>query len=322
MSYSMGQYLYNSNKLNNDTYLTKIGVKIEGIDLYGTKYRDLKIIPSNNNFSFNYGSSYFLRLKIRRNTTYDLQVDLKLMNEQETLAVNQYQEIKRIYIPRADDSQEVSTVILYEIDEYISEDEKNVCSGILREEQSKCKIFDVYQEKDSRSNDYEKYFYKNENNDFIEIKNKRIIELAHTWIQKEEDTYRYFDIVFSPKTDSGNFNRIILELVRHSYDEDITFSINGNEYKGLHINEIPEENDYFIELYEVQNLLSSEILHLPITHLGVWSHPNLIMSINGEEIRVGSSGYYELNDFDITNLGIICLDENDKFTIDYQYEIT
>jgi hypothetical protein len=46
------------------------------------------------------------------------------------------------------------------------------------------------------------------------------------------------------------------------------------------------------------------------------------MSINGEEIRVGSSGYYELNDFDITNLGIICLSENDKFTIDYQYEIT
>jgi hypothetical protein len=180
MSYSMGQYLYNSNKLNNGTYLTKIEANVEGIDLYGTKYRDLKITPSDNNLFFNYSSSYFLRLKIRRNTTYDLQVDLKLMNEQETLAVNQYQEIKRIYIPRADDSQEISTVVLYEIDEYITEDEKNVCSGILREEKSKCKIFDVYQEKDENSDDYEKYFYKNEHSNFIEIKNKRIIELAHT----------------------------------------------------------------------------------------------------------------------------------------------
>jgi hypothetical protein len=45
-----------------------------------------------------------------------------------------------------------------------------------------------------------------------------------------------------------------------------------------------------------------------------------MMAINGEEIKVGPSGYYELNDFEITSLGIACMDSNDKFTIDYQYE--
>ena len=46
------------------------------------------------------------------------------------------------------------------------------------------------------------------------------------------------------------------------------------------------------------------------------------MSINGEEIRIGQSGYYELNDFNITNFGIVVKDANDRFSLDYQYKVT
>ena len=45
------------------------------------------------------------------------------------------------------------------------------------------------------------------------------------------------------------------------------------------------------------------------------------MAINGEEIRIGQSGYYELNDFDITHFSMLITGNEDKFSIDYQYKI-
>jgi hypothetical protein len=44
-----------------------------------------------------------------------------------------------------------------------------------------------------------------------------------------------------------------------------------------------------------------------------------MFTINGEEIKIGPSGYYELQDFDIDFLGVAALDNRDQFTIDVQY---
>ena len=46
------------------------------------------------------------------------------------------------------------------------------------------------------------------------------------------------------------------------------------------------------------------------------------MTINGEEIRIGPSGYYELLDIiPITSIGIVADSWDDNWTIDYTYEI-
>ena len=49
----------------------------------------------------------------------------------------------------------------------------------------------------------------------------------------------------------------------------------------------------------------------------------MVMAINGEEIRIGQSGYYELNDFEITSFGIAAEtnSDNNTFIMDYQYPI-
>lgn len=331
MSYSMGQYLYNFNHLN--SYKTEILQTISGEKLSSANFRDLKITPTTINgerfTTFNYGTSYLLDLKIPRNTTYDLQIDLKLMNEtidsnnKSNLKTNQYQEIKRIYVPKADQSQTVSTVVLYESEEVNEEMKPVVHSGILRELKEDCGTYDVYDETPTAENPT--YSYKKPDNGFSELGNKRLVELAHTWEQRDENTYRHFPIIFSPKTDAGDFNRIILELVRNTYDNDITFTVNnsnasdnGTSYTGIHIDEGNE--NFTVTLYTINNLLGEQILPSKLSHLSVWSHQDLMMAINGEEIKVGPSGYYELNDFEITSLGIACMDSNDKFTIDYQYE--
>jgi hypothetical protein len=70
-------------------------------------------------------------------------------------------------------------------------------------------------------------------------------------------------------------------------------------------------------------LIGSEITGVnALTHIGVWGHPEQILAINGEEIRIGQSGFYELNDFTITQLGVIVNDPiKDRFTIDYEYKL-
>jgi hypothetical protein len=45
------------------------------------------------------------------------------------------------------------------------------------------------------------------------------------------------------------------------------------------------------------------------------------MSINGEEIQIGASGYYELNDFDVTSFAVVADGPEDKFILDYQYVV-
>ena len=108
-------------------------------------------------------------------------------------------------------------------------------------------------------------------------------------------------------------------MYREPYDEDIYYEEDEVGYYGRKIDE-----DYFdAQVYRLSNLVALTG-HSPLSHIGVYSHPNLIMAINGEEIRVGQSGYYELNDFEITNLGIAADndDDTDRFTVDYQYQVT
>lgn len=46
------------------------------------------------------------------------------------------------------------------------------------------------------------------------------------------------------------------------------------------------------------------------------------MIINGEEIKIGPSGYYELDALPIESIGIVAPDNDfsNNFTIDYVYE--
>ncbi len=44
-----------------------------------------------------------------------------------------------------------------------------------------------------------------------------------------------------------------------------------------------------------------------------------MLSINGEEVKIGPSNYYELQNFAVTNLGVAAQSPADRFTIDIQY---
>ena len=76
-------------------------------------------------------------------------------------------------------------------------------------------------------------------------------------------------------------------------------------------------------IYEVNNLnnIILDSQGKTINRIGLWGHPELIFSINGEELKIGQSGYYELDDFDIDSIAVCAIGPQDTFILDYQYAV-
>lgn len=127
-----------------------------------------------------------------------------------------------------------------------------------------------------------------------------------------ESDYSLYEIVISP---NNTYNRILFELQRELEDYNI---INQDGTYGricnIHI-------DRLDEIYNVMNYLSPSINKTSLLQIGVQSAPGLLMCINGEEIKVGRSGLYEiLNGYKISFIGFIVEpDDNKYFILDYQY---
>lgn len=127
-----------------------------------------------------------------------------------------------------------------------------------------------------------------------------------------ESDYSSYEIVISP---NNTYNRILFELQRELEDYN---TINADDTYGricnIHI-------DRLDEVYNVINYLSSLINKSSLLQIGVQSAPGLLMCINGEEIKVGRSGLYEiLNGYKISFIGFIVEpDDNKYFILDYQY---
>lgn len=119
-----------------------------------------------------------------------------------------------------------------------------------------------------------------------------------------------FDLIFSPINSS--FDRIYIKLQR-----------NAQDYQYLQDNGIYYGRELLINinnLARIFNLLPYLGLDV-LNKIGVQSAPGLLMCINGEEIRVGRSGIYELIlDIAVDFIGFIINEDNPQyFILDYQY---
>ena len=74
-------------------------------------------------------------------------------------------------------------------------------------------------------------------------------------------------------------------------------------------------------IYQVSNLVPQMNPNGKLDKIGVWGHSGLLMVINGEEIRIGPSGYYELDSLPVSTFGVVAPtgDYSNMFTVDYQY---
>ena len=123
-------------------------------------------------------------------------------------------------------------------------------------------------------------------------------------------------LVFRPVED--NFSEITIEMVRTAED----YNIQGVDDSGetIYGRYIPLDS-FEYTLYTLTNLVNDINPNGSLDRVGVWSHPGLLMAVNGEEIRVGKSGLWEIDGIlPIESLGIVAVDYKDQFSIDFMYE--
>ena len=127
-----------------------------------------------------------------------------------------------------------------------------------------------------------------------------------------ETEYNTYEIVIPP---NNNYNQIKFELQRELED------YNKKNSDGTYGRICKIEVIRLDEIYNVIDYLTTIINKSALLQIGVQSAPGLLMCINGEEIRVGRSGLYEiLNGYKVTFIGFIVEpNDNKHFMLDYQY---
>lgn len=122
-----------------------------------------------------------------------------------------------------------------------------------------------------------------------------------------------FEFIITPNMD---FNQIVFSLIRTEADYQLA---NDDDTYGR------KTSIEVLNFNEVNNLLTV-INHTPLIKIGVQGPVGMLMVINGEAIRVGPSGIYEINNgYKIKNFGVIIKDNTistdgkQYFILDYQY---
>lgn len=142
------------------------------------------------------------------------------------------------------------------------------------------------------------------------------------------------DSIYVPKGSAGDAYNVVYEMIiapNGAYDE-IVFTMdrtdpadlarnNGDGTYGAKVNIDVAE---FCRVYNVIDAMGSNVDRL--VKMGVQGRPGLLMAINGEQIRIGPSGIYEINNgYKVTSIGFILqnasntADGKDYFILDYQY---
>ena len=121
------------------------------------------------------------------------------------------------------------------------------------------------------------------------------------------------ELVISP---NSSYNQIIFQLRRIADDFTIT-----NE-QGT-IGRIIKISTSDTSIGQMRNILDT-IGQSPLTKIGMQGPSGLLFCINGQEIRIGPNGIYEIkNGYKITFIGCAILPNdvnNNYFILDYQYE--
>lgn len=125
------------------------------------------------------------------------------------------------------------------------------------------------------------------------------------------EEFEIFEVVFSSNT---TYNQIVWELQRNMLDYQIQETIDdNNESISGRIAKID-----IIEFAEINNII--DIIDIDyLTKIGIQGPPSLLMCINGQQIRLGRNGIYEINNGIHINFVGFVPHENDYFLMDYEY---
>ena len=128
----------------------------------------------------------------------------------------------------------------------------------------------------------------------------------------------YFEVILSP---NATYNQVLWELQRTALDYRM---LNADDTYGRVMNIV----DYtYTRLIDVLTILKSTYTGMEyLTKIGIQGPPSLLMCINRQQIRLGKTGIYEINNgINITSISfvpktsILSSDGLDYFIMDFEY---
>ena len=147
-------------------------------------------------------------------------------------------------------------------------------------------------------------------------------------VSDDTKPFEVFEFCFQPNT---RYDQICFEIHRNGYDYDERHSSDAEGEQGTLIygrlidfyEDLTLEVEESIVLAKITNIL--DLLHssrdsFQLVKLGVQAPTNFLFCINGEAIRMGKTGFYEINNslISITFVGVA--NTKEKFILDYEYE--
>lgn len=132
-------------------------------------------------------------------------------------------------------------------------------------------------------------------------------------LDNTQNTVAIIEVVLSP---NSAYDQILLQLRRSLTD--ITTTEDFQKLMQAVVEIYPAKTQVG-EIVNILNQIGSNSLY----KIGIQGPSGLLMCINGEEIRIGPNGIYEIkNGYKITFIGFVILSEdsdNNYFILDYQY---
>lgn len=278
-------------------------ISMSGGSTENSSYQDVLISPST---VFAKDRDYYLSIAIPQDMNYDMEFNLKLVKSEDNVNTV-YQYLKKIFVTRGGTGENAYAVVLYE------KSDGNVAAMIpLTYEANTQNIEDAIYYNSSDDG----YYLGNGNTLYTRTYKFNDLSVIASWREETGKNYGVFELVFRPVED--NFSGILLQMTRTPED------INIQRLDGTFGRKI-ELEDVRYTLYELTNQVNNINHDKSLSRIGIWSHPGLMMAINGEGIKVGPSGYYELdNVIDIKSVAIVAPDNSweNNWTMDYEYQLT
>ena len=307
MGFEIGQWRYSGagcmNRLN-ATASYKATAMSTSAEEDTSSFQDIKIQMDGGNFIK--GRDYYLKMMIPQDMNYAMSFDISIV--QDSGNVNDtFQFIRNVTIEKGGSSSTAYRVVLYEksdgevaamIPEPYIEGNPNEKDIIYYDETTDRYYLGLGGTKYKPADKYNDLF------------------VIASWAEELGEFYGVFEITFRPVDD--NFAYIYLQMIRTAQDYNIQrLKDDGTMEFGRKVD--LESMKY--ELYAVNDLLPQMTSTGRLSRIGVWGRPGLIMVINGEEIHIGPSGFYEEDLLPIETFGVVAPDNDYSsfFTVDYEF---
>lgn len=304
----IGQYRYTGKNCVTDiSASSSIGYVDASADIStssGSSFQDIAITPAT---AFGKDKDYYFRIKIPQDLNYDMEFNIKLTKSDDG-STTQYQFLKTVTVVKGGSGTNVYHVVLYE----------------KSDGEAAAMIPLVYQAGATSVKDYIYYdsssgaFYRgNGGISYTRTTDFNQVYLSASWKTEIGENYGIFELIFRPVED--NFTSLLLQMVRQPEDYNIQKTVDGVVEYGRKV----DKDKVSFTLYELTNLKNYMTTN-NLIRIGVWAHSGLMMAVNGEEIHIGPSGYYELSQLEVTSLGIVAPNDDytNSFTVDYEYNVS